>query len=656
MRAMATDRAAGQERRLAGRYRLGRVLGSGGGGVVREGEDTLLRRRVAIKEVRRPPVASPAERAVLSERVLREARAAARLRHPGLVTVYDVFDAEDHTWIVMEYVDGASLADLIRAAGRLPALEVARVGVSLAYALEAAHRGGVVHRDVKPGNVLITADGQARLTDFGIAVMEGDATLTEAGMLVGSPAYIAPERARGARVGAAGDVWGLGATLFTAVEGVPPFEGEGPLAILAAVVEDRRRPFQHSGPLRGVLTELLDSDPARRPSLAEARGRLREIADRLEEADHTLGGTLVEIPQPDLDGADPPLAADRPAADRPLAGSAAPAAIPTLAGAAEAEASPEPAGEPAFPDRPASPGQPGQPGLAGALRSDGLPGSAGESGPVGGFGAESRPDSPGPDADRPARRRRAALLAGVAVAVLAAAAVVLGLVLANAGSKPSPPAAAATSQPPAAVSRAPRASATPTVSPKPATATPAGRPSPTSTASTRAAGTPTAQVGDDLGALIPDTTDPADAPDGYTTHRDGSGWSAALPAGWRISARGNGKVTATAPSGYPELLIEVQPKAGPSAIGAWYDQEPEVRRSSAGYRRLSIRPADGGAGTSAAVWEFAFASGGRTIHVLDFGVVRNGHGYGLRWRVPDEDWDAARGQMRTIVASFRPGP
>ncbi|WP_412842887.1 serine/threonine-protein kinase, partial [Candidatus Frankia alpina] len=302
---------------------------------------------------------------MLSERVLREARAAARLRHPGLVTVYDVFDAEDHTWIVMEYVDGASPADLIRAAGRLPALEVARVGVSLAYALEAAHRGGVVHRDVKPGNVLVTADGQARLTDFGIAVTEGDATLTEAGMLVGSPAYIAPERARGARVGAAGDVWGLGATLFTAVEGVPPFEGEGPLAILAAVVEDRRRPFQHSGPLRGVLTELLDSDPARRPSLAEARGRLREIADRLEEADHTLGGTLAEIPQPDFDDADPPPSA----ADRPLAASAAAAAIPALAGASAAEAPPGPAGQPAPSDRSALAGSSvsaaDQPGPAG---------------------------------------------------------------------------------------------------------------------------------------------------------------------------------------------------------------------------------------------------------------------------------------------------
>ncbi|EIV91738.1 serine/threonine protein kinase [Frankia sp. QA3] len=652
---MATDRAAGQERRLAGRYRLGRVLGSGGGGVVREGEDTLLRRRVAIKEVRRPPVASPAERAVLSERVLREARAAARLRHPGLVTVYDVLDADDHTWIVMEYVDGTSLADLIRASGRLPPLDVARIGLSLAYALEAAHRGGVVHRDVKPGNVLVTADGQARLTDFGIAVTEGDATLTEAGTLVGSPAYIAPERARGARVGAAGDVWGLGATLFTAVEGVPPFEGDGPLAILAAVVEDRRRPFQHSGPLRGVLTELLDSDPARRPSLAEARGRLREIADRLEEEDHTLGGTLVEIPQPDLDGAAPPPAAF-----------VASAALPAPAGAPAPAAGvpPEPAGQPA----PADPS-----GLAGGPSWDAPPGSAGEPGPVGASGAAgtpasrpdasrpdaSRPDASRPDADRPARRRRVALLAGVAAAVLAAAAIVLGLVLAGGGSEPSRPTAAATSPATGAASPAPRASATSTAGTKPPTATsaPAGGPSPTGTPSAQASASPAgSQVGDDLGALIPDTTDPADAPDGYTTHRDRGGWSAALPAGWRTSERGNGRLITTAPSGYPDLLIEVQPKAGPSAIGAWHDQEPAVRGSSAGYRRLSIRPADGGAGTSAAIWEFTFTSGGRTIHVLDFGVVRNGHGYGLRWRVPEQGWDAALGQMRTIVASFRPGP
>ncbi|WP_391530614.1 serine/threonine-protein kinase, partial [Candidatus Frankia nodulisporulans] len=281
------DRGASQERSLAGRYRLGRILGRGGGGIVREGEDMLLRRQVAIKELRRPPAASEAEGEVFAQRVLREARAAARLRHPGLVTVYDVLHADDRTWIVMEYVDGASLSDLIRERGRLPALE-------------AAHRSGVVHRDVKPGNVLVTSDGHARLTDFGIAVTEGDPTLTATGMLVGSPAYIAPERARGARVGIAADVWGLGATLFTAAEGVPPFDGEGPLGVLAAVVADRRRPFRHSGPLRGVVTELLSANPAHRPSLAEARGRLREVAERL--ADVQTSRTLLDILPPDRTG------------------------------------------------------------------------------------------------------------------------------------------------------------------------------------------------------------------------------------------------------------------------------------------------------------------------------------------------------------------
>ncbi|MCM3926353.1 serine/threonine protein kinase, partial [Frankia sp. AiPs1] len=261
----------------------------------------------------------------------------------------------------------------------------------------------------------------------------------------------------------------------------------------------------------------------------------------------------------------------------------------------------------------------------------------------------------------PARRRRIAVLAGVAAVVVAAVAIVLGLVLAGGDPSESPPAAAATSQATAARSPAPRASATATATaglkPSPTTSTPATGPTPAVTPSAPSTTSPAgSQVGDNLGALIPDTTEPAEAPAGYTTHRDRSGWSAALPAGWRTSERGNGRVITTASSGYPDLLIEEQPKAGPSAIGAWYDQEAAVRDSSAGYRRLSIRPADGGAGTSAAIWEFSFTSGGQTIHVLDFGVVRNGHGYGLRWRVPEQGWDAALGQMRTIFASFRPGP
>ncbi|EFC79056.1 serine/threonine-protein kinase, partial [Parafrankia sp. EUN1f] len=280
----SNDPSVDRRRLLAGRYRLGPILGSGGAGIVRAGEDTLLRRPVAIKQVRLPPPAvegdgdATRERAVSRERVLREARVAARLRHPGLVAVYDVIEADGSPWIVMELVEGRSLAEIIRESGRLTPATVARMGVSLAYALEAAHRSGVVHRDVKPGNVLVTPDGQPRLTDFGIAVSEGDPALTSTGIVVGSPAYIPPERARGARVAAPGDVWGLGATMFSAVEGEPPYAGEGALATLAAIVEDRRRPCPHAGPLGPVLAQLLDPDPDRRPSLAQARAMLRQIA------------------------------------------------------------------------------------------------------------------------------------------------------------------------------------------------------------------------------------------------------------------------------------------------------------------------------------------------------------------------------------------
>ncbi len=159
---------------------------------------------------------------------------------------------------------------------------------------------------------------------------------------------------------------------------------------------------------------------------------------------------------------------------------------------------------------------------------------------------------------------------------------------------------------------------------------------------------------DDLGLLVPSSTRPATVPAGYTAHRDGFGWSVALPSGWRTSG-GGVRFTATAPSGYPDLLVETQTRAGPSSIGAWRDLEPAVRTTTSGYRRLAIDPADGGTGATSAAWEFTFTSGGRTIHVLDLGVVRNGHGYALRWRAPEDQWPASAAQFRTIVASFRPG-
>jgi eukaryotic-like serine/threonine-protein kinase len=667
-----TDRAAGQDRRLAGRYRLGRVLGRGGSGVVREGEDTLLRRRVAIKEVRLPPLASQADRDVFGERVLREVRAAARLHHPGLVTVYDVINADERPWIVMEYVDGSSLAELIRESGRLSPPRVARIGVSLAYALEAAHRAGVVHRDVKPGNVLVASDGQVRLTDFGIAVIEGDATLTSTGMLVGSPGYIPPERARGGRAGAAGDVWGLGATLFAAVEGDSPFAADSPIATLTAVVEDRRRPFRYAGALRGVLTELLAPDPARRPSLAEARGRLREIAESLEEEDATLDGRA----QPGATTVTPPATLPAAGVDEALAageGRTGAQVPPRAAAGVPPRATtpgrgPDGAGDPALTDRhdtDVAATQEGAPAGGAAGTETGLDVLTGESpvprAPLGARRVGAGRDDVAADPDgagsgrgaghgvsrvgfRWARRSRTMLLAVVTAALLATAAVTLSLVLTG-GSHPS---AAPTGTNPATPPPGSTSTATPNRSTGPST-----RPSATSPTGPSGAGGTSAG---DFGALVPITTAPAAAPAGFASYIDPSGWSAALPATWRPPARGNNRVTFVAPSGFPSLLIEVRAKAGPSAIAAWHDDEPGVRATSPGYRLLSIRPADGRDGTNAAIWEFTVTSGGRTIHVLDFGVVRNGHGYGLLWRVPEDQWQGALDLLRTIVATFRPGP
>ncbi|MQA88235.1 MAG: protein kinase, partial [Streptosporangiales bacterium] len=223
-------------RLVGGRYRLEEPLGRGGMGIVWRGRDELLGRAVSVKEVLLPPGLSAQEQDVLYRRTLREARAAARLDHPNVVLVYDVVEENGRPWIVMELVRARSLGDVIREDGPLPPHQVAEIGQHVLAALRAAHGAGVLHRDVKPSNVLLADDGRVVLTDFGVAAVEGDATLTGSGTLLGSPAYIAPERARGARATAASDLWALGATLYAAVEGRPPHDRGAAMATLTAVV------------------------------------------------------------------------------------------------------------------------------------------------------------------------------------------------------------------------------------------------------------------------------------------------------------------------------------------------------------------------------------------------------------------------------------
>ncbi len=268
------------QRVVAGRYRLLAPLGSGGMGTVWRADDLVLGRAVAVKEVTFPHGLSDAERSVLRERTRREARAAARLDHPSAVTVYDVAEDGDAPYLVMELVEAPTLAEVVRDSGPLSPQRTAQVGLDLLGALEAAHAKGIVHRDVKPSNVMVREDGRVVLTDFGIATTTGDSSLTHTGLLLGSPAYISPERARGEPPQPASDLWSLGATLFTAVEGKPPFDGGEPLLTVSAVVTGDHQPFVSAGPLGPVIDGLLTKDPADRLDLAGARRALQRVADR----------------------------------------------------------------------------------------------------------------------------------------------------------------------------------------------------------------------------------------------------------------------------------------------------------------------------------------------------------------------------------------
>lgn len=267
----------GQAHLLANRYRLDSVVGRGGMGTVWRAYDVMLDRHVAVKEVVLPPGLSDSERAVLYERTFREARASARLSHPGVVIVHDVVEESDRPWIVMELVLAPSLQDLLER-GPIEHRRVAEIGLQMLAALRHAHEKGILHRDVKPSNVLITDAGRVVLTDFGIAQVEGDATLTQTGLVMGSPAYIPPERAQGERAVPASDLWALGATLYAAVEGRSPYERSDAMASLQAALTEPVPPPRNAGPLRRVLEGLLAREPVHRMTGAQAQPLLTQVA------------------------------------------------------------------------------------------------------------------------------------------------------------------------------------------------------------------------------------------------------------------------------------------------------------------------------------------------------------------------------------------
>jgi eukaryotic-like serine/threonine-protein kinase len=263
---------------IAGRYRLVSWLGSGAMGVVWQAHDERLRRAVVVKQLLLPARLSDGEADEASRRAMREGRITARLHHPHAIAVYDVVEHQGQPCLIMEYLASRSLATVLSTQGVLPPAKVASIGSQIAAALAAAHQAGIVHRDIKPGNVLLADDGTVKITDFGISHAVGDVTVTATGMLAGTPAYLAPEVARGNSAGFSSDVFSLGATLYTALEGTPPFGlNNNAIALLHQVASGEITPPRQSGPLTPVLLGLLQPDPDQRPTMDQAHDGLATL-------------------------------------------------------------------------------------------------------------------------------------------------------------------------------------------------------------------------------------------------------------------------------------------------------------------------------------------------------------------------------------------
>jgi serine/threonine protein kinase len=434
----------GPDALIAGRYRLVNRIASGGMGIVWQAWDELLQRPVALKQLRPQPGLSDSDAELIGRRAMREARITARLHHPHAVPVYDVVEYEGQPCLIMQYLPSTSLQTIVNESGPVPPAVAARLGGEVASALAAAHAAGIVHRDVKPGNVLIAEDGSAKITDFGISHALGDTTLTSTGMVTGTPAYLAPEVARGAESGFASDVFSLGATLYAATEGTPPFgTDQNPMAVLHRVASGQVNPPERSGPLTPLLLRMLAADPAQRPPMIDVQHTLTALHS--DSAAVTAVSTLpLSSPRPITP---PPLHPEDRAAVR--AGPAEPAAVAPLAAPlvqstaeASAVAGPTelmaPAGSQPAPATTALPGGPARP----------IP--------------PRRDVSPDGD-DSDGGRRSTGLLAVFAVAALLIGAIVVGIVLLgnrshdNAGN-PSLTTSSTPTSPPATTSR-PRTSA-----------------------------------------------------------------------------------------------------------------------------------------------------------------------------------------------------
>ncbi|ACZ85844.1 serine/threonine-protein kinase [Streptosporangium roseum] len=657
------------ERKVAGRYRLLEPIGEGGMGVVWRAHDELLDRVVAVKEVRHRGI-DEAARTEMNRRTIREARTAGRLDHPSVIIVHDVVEEEGRPWIVMQMVRSRSLGEVVRADGPLPPERVASVGLQVLGALLAAHAAGVLHRDVKPENVLLADDGRVVLTDFGIASMTQETAITRTGGMVGTPAFLPPERLHGLAATPESDLWSLGATLYAALEGRAPFERATAAATMMAVLHGEPSPMTHTGPLADAVLGLMTKDPAIRMTAEQATALLSraahgQVPGRYDPAGMAgpaapppHPGTATRHTQPPHPGAPAghdgsPYAARQPHAGQPPYPSEASS---YQAGAAPGGWQPQHAGQPSHPgpaqpsygDSPAHFGQPsyrnspthaGQPPHQDGAAHFGQPSHPGDPAqrPYGDSPAhfgQSPPDDPAhprwphqgqpTDAGRlapPARRSgtgRVALAVGVPALVVA---VGVGgwLVLREGDGTPSPSPTTT-----AVVTGGPAASATPSRTPQ-ATRTPSARPT---------------------------TAIPA----GWRLHRDPMGFTVAVPRGWAVKRfSGRDRVEFRPPGKNGFLWIESTEDPETDPVKHWEKVERGGLKQNIwpGYERISIT-ALRYRGLPAADWEFTYLRDKVRMRVLDRGFrTLTGRPYAIYWESPD-DGRSNRTFFDRFTETFRP--
>ncbi|HEX8498227.1 MAG TPA: serine/threonine-protein kinase [Actinomycetales bacterium] len=582
--------SATTDRLIGSRYRLESVLGRGGMGVVWAAHDLVLGRPVAVKEVLPVPGLSPEELAVVRRRTLDEARNAARLASGASVLVYDVVEEDGEPWIVMERLAPRTLDDVLRERGPLPTHEVAQLGLSLLDALDAAHAVGVLHRDVKPSNVMFRGEDRtdhAVLTDFGVARFVGDPSVTMTGTLIGSPAFVSPERAGGAAASPASDLWALGVTLWIAAEGVSPFHRAGTLETLSAVLTaDPPRP-QLAGPLAPLLTGLLHKDPDQRLTAAQARHALERIhGPRANRPEHVAVTDPVDRAAP-LQPAVPLTAA------APVTAPAAPAAPP---------------GDTRSPR--------GRGRLAAALAVTAVALAA-----VGVVaGSQLLDDGASRDAAAPTR------------ATSGASAPADG---------PAAPSAATT--PGAAGGGAP--------APAPSTdAQPLPSPTDPSTgATTEPDVTPSATGSASAGASRDAGADGAVAA-GMRRYSDRTGFSVVVPSDWQTERRGS-RVYLRDPGSPAYLLVDQTDDPASDPVADWEQQERRVSKRLKGYRLIRIDPLQIGAWRGAD-WEFTHGAGTHVLNRNL--VTGPEQAYALYWSAPDSSWSQSLEQFEQVTRTFEP--